>query len=106
MTRHPSSPGTAVPGLSSFPYRMPPVVPLFRDPHYTFTFADDRLITRVHLDGVPAGTRVRFDRLPSGTGSLGTAVMGDGGWVDLPAAMVVRAGDGFTATPLGGPPRE
>ena len=30
---------------------------LYHDPHFTFRFADDRIIPRFHLDGVEAGWR-------------------------------------------------
>jgi hypothetical protein len=36
-------------------------------------------------------------------GLIATAVAGDGGWVDLTAPLVVRAGGGFVAVP--GSPR-
>ena len=29
------------------------MLPLYEDPHFTFRFADDRLIPRFHLEGVP-----------------------------------------------------
>ena len=32
--------------------------PLYEDPHFTFRFADDRLIPRFHLEGVEAGQQV------------------------------------------------
>jgi hypothetical protein len=75
------------------------MIPLHRDPHFTFRFDDGRIIARFHLDGVEPGTRVSVfatgpasgDRL----GLLATAVVGDGGWVDLPEPLVVRAGNGF-----------
>ena len=33
------------------------MIPLHHDPHYTFRFADDRIIPRFHLEGVGAGRR-------------------------------------------------
>ena len=30
------------------------MLPLYHDPHFTFRFADDRLIPRFHLEGVEA----------------------------------------------------
>ena len=34
------------------------MISLYREPFYTFSFAEDRKIDRVHLDGVPPGRRV------------------------------------------------
>ena len=34
------------------------MVPLYHDPHFTFRFADDRVIPRFHLEGVGAGRRL------------------------------------------------
>jgi putative acetyltransferase len=78
-------------------------VPLHRDPHYAFRFEDDRLVPRFHLDGVEAGRRVTVYRLDPDTGGpagmLAEAVAGDGGWVELPEPLAVRAGQGFVAVP-------
>lgn len=79
------------------------VLPLHRDPHHTFRFADNRIIHRVHLEGVGAGVRVAVYRIRPETGErlglLSTGVAGDGGWVDVAAPIVVRAGDAFVAVP-------
>ena len=32
--------------------------PMYEDPHFTFRFADDRIIPRFHLEGVETGRRV------------------------------------------------
>jgi len=74
-------------------------LPLYADPGFTFRFADDRIIARFHLEGVPAGRSIRVlaadpQTLQSGV-LLATGVVGDAGWVDLPQAIVVRAGDVF-----------
>jgi hypothetical protein len=78
---------------------------LHEDPHYTFRFADDRVIPRFHLDGVPAGTPVSVFRIDSVTEErrelLVTARVGEGGWVDLAEPLRVRAGDAFAAVPGG-----
>ena len=83
------------------------MLPLYRDPHFTFRFADDRIIPRFHLEGVEAGRRVSVFGIDTATcgraGLLATAAVGEGGWVDLPEPLVVRAGDGFVAVP--DPPR-
>lgn len=79
------------------------MTPLHRDPHYTFRFAEDRLIPRFHLDGVEPGRRVAVYRLDPLTGCpadlLVLAVVGEGGWVNLPEPLIVRAGGGFVAVP-------
>ena len=51
-------------------------VPFYHDPHFTFRFADDRLIPRFHLEGAEAGRRV-----------------------DLPKPIIVRAGEALFAVP-------
>ena len=57
--------------------------PLYEEPHFTFRFADDRIIPRFHLEGVEAGRRVSVFRIDPGTGErlglLTTATLGDGG---------------------------
>jgi hypothetical protein len=79
------------------------MTPLYRDPHYTFRFADDRIVPRFHLEGTPAGRGVVVYRLDPATGGpaerLAEAVAGADGWVDLPEPLVVRAGGGFVAVP-------
>ncbi len=83
------------------------MLPLYRDPHFTFRFAEDRLVGRFHLDGVTAGTPVSVFGLDPATGGcrelIAEAVVGDGGWVDLSEALVIRAGGGFVA--VAGSPR-
>jgi putative acetyltransferase len=77
--------------------------PLYEDPHFTFRFAEDRLIPRFHLEGVPAGRRVTVFKIDLTTGErlglLTTATVGEGGWVDLAEPIIVRAGEGFIAVP-------
>ena len=79
------------------------MLPLYQDPHYTFRFADDRIIPRFHLEGVEAGRRVSVFNLDPATGErlglIATGTVGDGGWVDLHEPFVVRAGGGFVAVP-------
>src|SRR4051812_22714542 len=79
------------------------VLPLHQDPGFTFRFADDRLIPRFHLEGVSPGRPVSVFRIDPGTGErlglLATATAGAGGWVDLTAPLVVRAGEAFVAVP-------
>jgi mannose-6-phosphate isomerase-like protein (cupin superfamily) len=78
--------------------------PLYEDPHFTFCFADDRIIPRFHLEGVEAGQPVSVFKINPGTGErlglLARAVVSEGGWVDLAEPIIVRAGDAFIAVPL------
>src|SRR5947209_1150665 len=79
------------------------MLPLYEDPCFTFRFADDRFIPRFHLEGGEAGRRVSVCKIDPGTGErmglLATAKVGDGGWVDLPEPIIVRAGEAFVAVP-------
>lgn len=79
------------------------MLPLYRDPWFTFRFADERIIDRIHLEGVPCGQAVSIFRLNAQTGErlelLAHAVVGPAGWVELPTPLVVHAGDGFVAEP-------
>ena len=79
------------------------MTPLYHDPHFTFRFADDRIIPRFHLEGVGAGRRVSVFQIDPATGErlglLTTGVVGDGGWVDLQEPIIVRAGEAFVAVP-------
>ncbi|HWG41153.1 MAG TPA: hypothetical protein VN688_00085 [Gemmataceae bacterium] len=84
------------------------MIPLHEDPCFTFRFADDRIVSRFHLEGVEAGRRVEVYKLDPGSGEylglLATARVGEGGWVDLSEPIIVRAGDAFIAVPES-PPR-
>jgi hypothetical protein len=75
------------------------MLPLYQDPWFTFRFAEDRIIPRFHLEGVPAGSRVSVFMIDAATGErqglLATAAVGDGGWVDLRQPIIVRAGEAF-----------
>ncbi len=79
------------------------MLPLYHDPHFTFRFADNRLIPRFHLEGVEAGRRVSVFKIDPDTGErlvlLATAAVGEGGWVDLAEPIIVRAGEAFVAVP-------
>ena len=79
------------------------MLPLYHDPHFTFRFADDRIIPRFHLESMDAGRRVSVFKIDPATGErlvlLMTARVGQGGWVDLPEPITVRAGDAFIAVP-------
>ena len=75
------------------------MIPLHHDPHFTFRFAEARIIPRFHLEGVEAGRRVQVYKFDPGSGErlglLATATVGEGGWVDLPEPIIVRAGEAF-----------
>jgi hypothetical protein len=79
------------------------MTPLYGDPHFTFRFADDRIIPRFHLEGVEAGRPVSVFKIDPGNGErlglLAMATVGEGGWVDLREPIIVRAGEGFVAVP-------
>ena len=76
---------------------------LHQDPHFTFRFADDRIIPRFRLEGVASGRQVSVFKIDAQTqdrlGLLATAIAGDDGWVDLPVPIIVRAGEAFIAVP-------
>lgn len=79
------------------------MLPLYQEPWFTFRFADDRIVPRFHLEGVPAGRRVSVFKIDANTGAqlglLTTVTVGAGGWVDLPAPIIVRVGEAFIAVP-------
>ena len=79
------------------------MTPLYHDPHFTFRFADDRIIPRFHLEGVEAGRHVSVFKIDPRSGErlglLATANVGEAGWVDLPQPIIVRAGEAFIAVP-------
>jgi hypothetical protein len=59
------------------------MLPLYEDPCFTFRFAEDRIIPRFHVEGVPSGQRVTVFRIDPATGErlslLATAEVGEGG---------------------------
>ena len=79
------------------------MIPLYHDPHFTFRFADDRIIPRFHLEGIEVGRRVSVFKIDPTTGErlglLTLATVGDGGWVDLLEPIIVKAGDAFITVP-------
>ncbi len=79
------------------------MISLYQDPHFTFRFADDRIIPRFHLEGVEAGRLVEIFKIDPGTGErlglLAKATVGEGGWVDLPEPVIVLADEAFVAVP-------
>jgi hypothetical protein len=79
------------------------MTPLYEDPHFTFRFADDRIIPRFHLEGVEVGRQVSVFRIDANTGErlglMAMATVGEGGWVDLAEPIIVKAGEAFVALP-------
>ena len=79
------------------------MLPLYHDPWFTFRFAEDRIIPRFHLEGVPPGSQVSVIKIDPESGNrlilLATETVGDGGWVDLTEPIIVKAGEGFIAVP-------
>ena len=80
------------------------MIPLHHEPHFTFRFADNRIIPRFHLEGVEAGRRVSVFKIDPNTGDrlglLATATVGEGGWVDLDGPIIVQVWDAFVAVPV------
>jgi uncharacterized protein len=80
------------------------MLPLYHDPWFTFRFAEDRIIPRFHLEGVPPGSKVSVIKIDPESGErqglLGTTIVGENGWVDLPEPIIVRTGDAFIAVPF------
>lgn len=80
------------------------MLPLYEDTHFTFRFADDRLIPRFHLEGMESGGRIEVYNTNPDTGErlglLATATVGEGGWVDLSEPIIMRAGQAFIAVPV------
>jgi hypothetical protein len=77
------------------------MIPIHHEPHFTFRFADDRVIDRFHLEGIDAGRSVQVFSIDPETGEklnlLVTATVGGGGWISLTEPLIVRAGDVFVA---------
>ena len=77
------------------------MLPLYKGPWFTFRFADDRIIPRFHLEGVEVGRNVSVSKIDPSTGErlglMATATVGEGGWIDLPQPIIVRAGEAFIA---------
>lgn len=79
------------------------MLPLYRHPHFTFHFAEDRIIPRFHLEGIEVDRRVKVFKIDIESGErlelLAEAVVGEDGWVDLAEPIIVQAGEGFIAVP-------
>jgi len=77
------------------------MLPLYQDNWFTFRFAEARIISRFHLEGVEARRRVSVFKIDPGTGErlglLATATVSEGGWVDLSEPIIVWAGEAFIA---------
>lgn len=76
---------------------------LYQDPWFTFRFSEDRIIDRFHLEGIQPGRRIAVIRINPSSGeqleTLTSSITGDGGWVELSAPIIVRAGEAFIAVP-------
>jgi hypothetical protein len=83
------------------------MLPLYHDLHFTFRFAEDRIIPRFHLEGV---CRSSGSTLAPGTGGAcwrlrpwvragGWTCTSRSSWVDLHEPILVRAGEAFGAVP-------
>ena len=46
------------------------MLPLYHDPWFTFRFAEDRIIARFHLEGVPPGSQVSVNLTTDGKEAL------------------------------------
>lgn len=79
------------------------MIPLYQDSWFTFHFVEDRIIPRIHLEGVEHGREVAIFKIDPSTGErldlLATAIVGEGGWVDLGEPIIVQAGEAFIAVP-------
>jgi hypothetical protein len=79
------------------------MIPLHHDPWFTFRFAEDRIIPRFHLEGIPPGQRISVFKIDPSKGErlalLATATVGEDGWVDLAQPIIVRTGEAFIAVP-------
>jgi hypothetical protein len=75
------------------------MIPLYSDDRFTFCFAEDRIISRFHMEGISVGTSVRIYRFSTETKEvqelLQEAIVGENGWVEIKNPLVMRAGDGF-----------
>ncbi len=71
------------------------MLPLSEVPWFTFRFAEARIIPRFHLEGVAAGRRVEVYKIGPGSSERlslrATAIVGEGGWVELAEPIIVRA---------------
>jgi hypothetical protein len=72
-------------------------------PWFTFRFEDDQVISRLHLEGVPAGQRVSIFKVDTSTGEwlglLATETVVQDGWVDLTEPIIMRTKEEFVAVP-------
>lgn len=79
------------------------MMPIYQDSWYTFHFAENRLISRFHLEEVEFGRRISVLIIDPDTGQrlglLATATVGKDGWVELPEPIIVRASEAFIAVP-------
>ena len=79
------------------------MLPLYHKSHFTFRFADDRIIPRFHLESIEVGRHVAVYQIDSESGVrlglLAKAVVGEAGWVGLPEPIIRRrTGGSFLAS--------
>jgi hypothetical protein len=79
------------------------MLPLDEERPFTFRFADDRILYRFHLEGVPAGRQVSVFQIDPRTGErldlLVAAAVSAGGWVDLKKPILIQAGEALIVVP-------
>ncbi len=76
---------------------------LYEDPWFTFHFADNRIISRFHLESIAVGRGISVFKIDPKSGArlglLAKGRVGKGGWVDLIEPIVMHAGEAFIAAP-------
>ena len=79
------------------------MLPLYNEKHFSFRFADDRIIPRFHLEGLESGQQISIFSIDPNIDQrlrlLATATVGVGGWVNLHEPIIVQAGDAFISVP-------
>jgi hypothetical protein len=79
------------------------MIPLHHERHFTFRFGEPRIVPRFHLEGVAIGVRVsihRFDAINERRLDLiATALVSEGGWVELAEPLHVSVAEGFIVEP-------
>lgn len=72
---------------------------LYVEPHFTFRFAEERWIDRVHLTDVPAGILARAYRMNISENEpkvcIASGVTDELGWVAFAETVHMHAGDEF-----------
>jgi hypothetical protein len=75
------------------------MIPLRRDPWFTFRFAEARRVDVFFVEGVEPGRRVAIHVLDPTTQApgarIGVAFVGEAGRTEPAAPLIVQAGEGF-----------